>query len=446
VGPRYAREVTHAYPLDLARSAHGRWRELAAECADAGVAPAAELAHIEELVSTAYQASLLREEERPVTFRLLVSDPERLPEHGGPPDGLHRLLFTRARAFTDHEIRRLSPAAKYHRALIGVRWDIEEARFVIWGLAQSGPRWLRSVHGGRGAAPSAPAHALVVRATGPGRLSLTVGDHSLAEIRGGRVGRTRLDVFESRWLPARFAGTRGELAALHEEARRAAPSRWADLEPDVARNVAQHMIRQVLATMRAAHHGGTLVFVPAGCASALVEDNRWLHLKYAFADGEPRRRFRTLILAVMAALAEEGGAAGRTSVGFHEYDTSESARLAILEEAIAELANLVAALADVDGAVVMTERFELVGFGGEITGDLPQVAEVHRAFDLEANETEAESTDDVGTRHRSAYRLAAAVNDAIAIVVSQDTSVRFVTWHDGAVTYWEHVSLAASDG
>jgi hypothetical protein len=438
--------VAYAYPLDLARSAHGRWRELAAEFASAGVEPAAELAHLEELVSTAYQASLLREEERPVTFRLLLSDPERLPERGGPPDGLHRLVFTRMRPFSDHEIRRLSPAAKYHRALIGVRWDEGEGRFVIWGLAQSGPRWLRSAHGGRGATPSAPAHALVVRATGPGRLSLTVGDHSLAEIRGGKVGRTRLDVFDSRWLPARFAGTRGELAAIHDEARRAAPSVWADLEPDVTRRVAQHMIRRMLATMRAAHHGGTIVFVPAECASELAEGHRWLHLKYAFADGEPRRRFRSLILDVMAALAEEGGAAGRASIGFREYDSSHSSRLAALEEAIAELAQLIAALADVDGAVVMTERFELVGFGGEISGDLPQVDEVRRAFDLEAIETEAEPTDDVGTRHRSAYRLCAGVNDAIAIVVSQDAGVRFVTWHEGAVTYWEHVSLAPSDG
>jgi hypothetical protein len=438
--------VAHAYPSDLARSAHGRWRELAAECEGLGVAPATELAHIEELVSTAYQASLLREEERLVTFRLIVGEPEILPESGGPPEGLHRLVFTKPRPFTDHEIRRLSPAAKYHRALIGVSWNEAEASFQIWGLAQSGPRWLRSTHGGRGAAASAPANALVIRTTGPGRLSLTVGDHSLAEIRGGRVGRSRLDVFESRWLPARFAGSRGELMALHEEARVASSSKWADLEPDVARRIAQHMIRRVLATMRAAHHGGTLIFVPAECADEVVESHRWLQLKYAFTEGEPRRRFRSLILSVMAALAEEGGAEGKASVTFRDYEASRSPRLAVLDESILELANLIAALADVDGAVVMTERFDLIGFGGEIMGDLPHVEAVHRAFDLEALETELESTDAVGTRHRSAYRLVAGVNSAIAIVVSQDSSVRFIAWHDGAVAYWEHVSLAPSDG
>ncbi|HVY49057.1 MAG TPA: hypothetical protein VHB21_24375, partial [Minicystis sp.] len=106
--------MTHAYPADLARSALERWRELHVEL-DLP-APIDDDALV-ELVSTVYHATLLREEERPVTFRLLLVDPSRLPEHGGPPDGLHRLAFTRARPFDAHELRRLSPAAKYHRAL-----------------------------------------------------------------------------------------------------------------------------------------------------------------------------------------------------------------------------------------------------------------------------------------------------------------------------------------
>ena len=59
---------------------------------------------------------------------------------------------------------------------------------------------------------------------------------------------------------------------------------------------------------------------------------------------------------------------------------------------------------------------------------------------------ELEAADGVGTRHRSAYRLCAASNDAIALVVSQDGTVRFVSFFQGAVTFWEHVSLASSEG
>jgi DNA integrity scanning protein DisA with diadenylate cyclase activity len=51
--------------------------------------------------------------------------------------------------------------------------------------------------------------------------------------------------------------------------------------------------------------------------------------------------------------------------------------------------------------------------------------------------------DAVGTRHRSAYRLCAAVPGAVALVVSQDGGVRFVTRRGDAVTYWDH---GAADG
>jgi hypothetical protein len=72
--------------------------------------------------------------------------------------------------------------------------------------------------------------------------------------------------------------------------------------------------------------------------------------------------------------------------------------LRALEEAVVELAQLMASLAAVDGAVVMNRRFELLGFGGEITA-ADSVLQIHRAVDLEATETIAEMVDGVGTRH-----------------------------------------------
>ena len=93
------------------------------------------------------------------------------------------------------------------------------------------------------------------------------------------------------------------------------------------------------------------------------------------------------------------------------------------DEAIFEMAYLIAGCAEVDGAVVLTKSFEVLGFGGEISGELPGVVAVRRALDLEGDEYEEEFTQSVGTRHRSAYRLALAVPDALAIVISQDGAV-----------------------
>ena len=77
----------------------------------------------------------------------------------------------------------------------------------------------------------------------------------------------------------------------------------APVDPDVTRRVAQQMVKRLIATMRDAHHGGTLLLVPRERAAGLVSEGGAIRLKYAFADEEPRRRYRSLILAVMGALA-----------------------------------------------------------------------------------------------------------------------------------------------
>ena len=46
----------------------------------------------------------------------------------------------------------------------------------------------------------------------------------------------------------------------------------------------------------------------------------------------------------------------------------------------------------------------------------------------------------MGTRHRAAYRICAAIPGSLAIVVSQDGSVRFVRELDGRVAYWDQVA------
>ena len=90
-------------------------------------------------LSEAYQASLLREEDRSVVCRLILVDPDELGDHAGPPNGLHVLRFHEERPMREQEIRRLSPTATFYRSLIGVRWDLNQG-FLIWGIINSGSR------------------------------------------------------------------------------------------------------------------------------------------------------------------------------------------------------------------------------------------------------------------------------------------------------------------
>jgi len=441
--------MAHSYPADLADFVVQHWNEsavLAQEYCEAADEPLPEAPVLRSILSICYQASMLREEERPVRFRLILRPPESFPGPGGPPHGLHRLIFAEPRPFTQDELRRLAPAIDFYRGLIGI--DVgADGKPLIWGLVTSGPRWVQALHGGRQSFQRLPAN-LVVRVTSPGRIAVCKGLLTLATLIGGRIVQPSLDIFESNWLPTFFTDVRDELLELHGIARANARDPWADLDPDVVHAIAMHLIRRIVGMIRNSHHGGTLIMLPpAGTDSLPALDGR-IFVKYTFSTEEPRRRFRTIVVALLNAIAAgHGGHEGEPPrrVGWEHYASSSDGGIAQLDEALIELAHLIAGLAAIDGAVVLDKRIELLGFGAEIGGDLPAVRSVARALDAEGETKVRESVESVGQRHRSAYRLCNFVHDAVVIVVSQDGTVRFVKWHDGEVTYWDNVATSVLD-
>jgi hypothetical protein len=196
-------------------------------------------------------------------------------------------------------------------------------------------------------------------------------------------------------------------------------------------HLAQQMLKRIVATMRSAHHGGTIVIAPSNCL-----DEQHLFARHAFTDADGRRRFRGLVLEILDVLANQCSECGRSPIDL--YRESQDPQIAELDEGLFEVGHLIASLAAMDGAVVLTKRFEILGFGAEIAGTLPKIDSVRRALDLEADQFVVEDIDGVGTRHRSAYRLCMASPETIAIVVSQDGGCRFVASERDSVTYWDH--------
>jgi len=357
-----------------------------------------------------------------------------LPTDGGPPAGLHRLEFARHLEFNALELRRLSSAAHFSRTLIGVRIDPNNGP-EIWGLVHSGPRWLHAIHGGRGSAPPLP-DALTISVTGPGELDVGKGREVIGHLAEGRVFEPSLNLFQSQWLQEWFASIRQERQEIHEEAKKGAAEPWAELEPDLTRVIGQHMMKRLIAGMRAFHHGGTLVVVPPEMADVFCSENPYLSIKYGFVDSEPRARFRTLIINVMNTLAKIAGDQ-HSIIGWRDYQQTTNPDIIKLDEAIFEMSHLVAALSTVDGAVVLTRRFELLGFGAEIHCESTDLNFVAKALDLEGDHSVIESVHAVGTRHRSAYRICNAHKDVLSIILSQDGNVQFARWKDDNVMYWD---------
>ena len=425
--------MQYAYPEQFAHAVIADWP---VEC---GSPPPLEKLAI--VLSTCFQASLLREEERPISFRLIMGHVDAFPPDGGPPDGFHVLPFAQPREFTTSEIRRLSPAVEFHRAMIGATCTSEE--LMIWGVIHTGPRWVREISGGRDANLDLPM-MLIVYVNGPGDLAVYCGSQIIARLNEGVIERGSVDIFRSRWLPAHFADVREEVMQLHLAAREEAfandPSKpWAMVDPDFMRTLAQHVLRRTVSIIRSQRHGGTMLFLPPE-----PENDGSLAVKYPFVRSPGRGRFRSVMVDIMNALAEIHAGMTEELVGWRTYSQSTHPAIADLDEAVFEVGHLFAGLSAVDGALVLTRRLEVHGFGAEISSQLPPVERVWRALDSEGTRVVPELAERYGTRHRSVFRLCDRYPEVIAIVISQDGHVKFVRhMKEHGIVYFDHRMLGA---
>jgi hypothetical protein len=96
------------------------------------------------------------------------------------------------------------------------------------------------------------------------------------------------------------------------------------------------------------------------------------------------------------------------------------------EARLEKLFSRVARLGMVDGAILLTDRLRLLGFGAEVR--VQAAVQNVRRSDGSHSSVEA-----FGTRHRSAFRFCLAYPAGIAVVCSQDGGVRLVRCIDHQV-------------
>ena len=69
--------------------------------------------------------------------------------------------------------------------------------------------------------------------------------------------------------------------------------------------------------------------------------------------------------------------------------------------------------------------------------EIPAPPQIWRALDAEGQKREVNAVEDVGTRHRAAYRFVREHPRGLAIVISHDGGVSFVANRDGDVVSWQ---------
>ncbi len=408
-----------AYPPDLGRYVEAHW--------PASSRLAFSSALLDDALSVAFQASLMVEETRATRFRLLLTAPEQLPENGVPNQGVLRLRFDRSRPLHADELRRLAPAVPFETALIAAH--AEQGKLRIWGVAHSGPAWLAPAWGGRSLVPNWT-YDPIIHVTAPGQLAVRCAGQLIGALERGLLVDAALDVFDSEWLPAMFERERRVVQEEHAalQARAFAPT---SVEHSLIGKVAQQMLRRAIQLIRGARHGGLILIVDARQHAKPLSG---LRLKYSLTQDEPSHRYRTLLFQILEAVA---AATDKDSVGWLDFAESASPHFEELEQAVFEQSRVLANLAAIDGALVLDKRFGVLGFGAEVSAELPTPERVWRATDTEGRLRSPEDIENVGTRHRAAYRFVNDHPDGLAVVISQDGGVSFVAKRDAQVVFWE---------
>ena len=162
------------------------------------------------------------------------------------------------------------------------------------------------------------------------------------------------------------------------------------------------LLSRALAAVVAERHGGALVVLSPEAANDAVR------IKYHAENMD---------------LGHEAAAFWISCIRAQEGGDRERRRWTMSLNQLLERARTVGHLASIDGCVVMTPGFRVLGFGGQILTDERQAANSSLVFSRIKTEDPWPVQDGStlgGMRHRSAFNLVKSVPQARAFVVSQD--------------------------
>lgn len=415
------------YPRDLIPELAARWSEANPE------SPFHEMDELLPVLETVYHASMTTDEGRATQLRVLFCDPSRfahpwielLPRHVAIP-------FSLPRPFSEAELRRLAPATDATRVLVGIRKRAPSGGLEIWGLVDLGDSWFKSqrrepIGGTIGVIQ--PPEELEISSTEPGHIAAFSKGRLLASLRGGRIvgpgGYTLWGGPISEFLDGPRQRLRSTVDAGEDE-----------LQPG-RRYTA--MLERILYAVESIGHGGAVLMVPQGWVQ---NGDRHLgpvlQIKYAMPD----RRIWPLLLRgrevsrryyeLHAGFYRDGGAVPFDL--FHEYGGLDM-QLKAIEVDLGNATRLIADLTAVDGAVVITDELELVGFGAEVTAPAPVLSQV-KVVEGEKAAAASVSIEAFGTRHRSVFRFCWNLPQCIGFIVSQDGGVKAVRRVGDDVYVW----------
>ena len=339
---------------------------------------------LEKVCQVLLHASSMREEGRYSAFRVCFIDPDSVFLDAYIYS--HRILFDSPITFSTKELRRLAPAMNPDISCLLL--DITKEPVNIIGMIAAYTTWKRIQikeieHGNR--MPMIPN----IMVNSPGELKACLGEAPIVSFQWGEIIHYRTDTFDSTLI----AEVLKEGSVISEENR-------------------SRFLYRVLKNVLNYGHGGHFYIVP----------NEY--------DGLVNTRIKYRL---------------RCSFMFSDDDRLTDGRSTIKKNTDKDLiayADLISKFTAVDGAVVLTRNFDLIGFGAETLVKTVDSTDPEMCFiDYDNTENKKKKYNDNGMRHRSCYSFCNSLEGAVALIVSHDGFIKACTRHEGRVVVYDSVSL-----
>jgi hypothetical protein len=314
----------------------------------------------------------------------------------------------------------------------------DTTRLRIWGMLDTGENWWKFItHETSGGTP--PPNHLTVSSSAPGELSVSASGMVLLSLRKGLIYHPSRNILWEGSLhdflaPAAQRLQKEVISGMSRE-------NWDETgrDEDYPQRFYTFFLEGILNAIRAKKHGGTLIIVPDSIQRADSRLTDRIAVKYPcefnVAWDLMRRSLINHHLFYELYFPLSDGKVPLTMGNFKKYESLRNEGEEI-DEQLSDIRQTIASLTAVDGAVVMSDRFQVLGFGGEVIAVSPSLHEVVLAEDMSTKI----SIEGFGTRHRSAFRFCSSLEQSAAFIVSQDSGVKAVKREGSNVLFWPDIN------
>jgi len=441
--------VNYTYPKDLLSRIRDEWTGAEHLTAQPPELPSDDF--LNEFLELSYQASMLAEEHRRIGFRLAYISPETANQLAGPVElgRLHEpVIFRSPRKFTVGEILRIAPATDHTKVLVcvspmkGDEPDSAES-LKIWGILDTGSSWWNYTQG-ESQVGNPPPDCLTLSSIEPGNLTISRGGMVLFSLLRGEIITPRRRTLYMGPLAKFFQN--GEVSIYGDvlDQLGGVDGDNVDLLKDTPKHYYFRFLESLLFQIREGRHGGAVIVMPDTGEKIFDTLKDLVMVKYP-CDYD---YVQSMIVRAIALkhkyknlYRESYKSAGNISIANHRQLDSMTEQRREIENRITDTIKLLASASSVDGAVLMTDRFRLLGFGAEIIVSAPNLHNVHLANDSEAKSTTLVPIESYGTRHRSAFRFCWENPESVAFVVSMDGGVKCARRIDDKLVFWPDINF-----